>query len=127
MTIFSENPNPCKVNTGSCFCNAQKEFTALTIDELSYFTLQEEEKYAEILIDYLGKENINRTPKFQIGKFNLNYTDSLAVGYCGKIWGTNTFGFFGGAFVKNIIKDYYIGKDLPPLCAISDNAKWWER
>ena len=94
---------------------------------MSYFTLQEEEKYAEILIDYLGKENINRTPKFQIGKFNLNYTDSFAVGYCGELWGTNTFDFFEGAFVKNVIKDYSIDKELSPLCAISEDVKWWER
>jgi hypothetical protein len=127
ITLYSENPNQCKVNTTSCFCNAQRKLTALTLDELSYFTLQEEEKYAEILIDYLGNENINRTPKFQIGKFNLNYTDSSVVGYCGELWGTNTYDFFEGAFVKDVVEDYSIDKELSPLCAISDDAKWWER
>jgi len=40
ITLYSENPNQCKVNTASCFCNAQMELSALTIDELNYFTLE---------------------------------------------------------------------------------------
>ncbi len=127
ITFFQETPQMCKVNTGGCYCDIHRELTVLTLDELSYFTLQEEEKYAEILIDYLDKENINRTPKFQIGKFNLNYPDSFAVGFCGELWGINTYDFFEGAFVKDIVKDYSRDKELSPLCAISDDAKWWER
>ncbi len=126
ITLFSENPNMCKVNTSSCFCNAQMELKSLTIDELIYFTTAEEEKYSEILIDYLYDQNINITPKFQLGKQNLNYADSSAIGYCGHIWGTNTYGFFSGAIVSNIVEDYGIEKELPLLCAISENAKWWE-
>ena len=126
ITLFSENPNHCEVNTSSCFCNAQMELSALTLDELNYFTLEEQEKFANILIDYLAEENINRTPKFQIGKLNINYTDSSAIGYCGEIWGKNTYGFFDGAIVNDVVKDYGIDKELPLLCAISDDAKWWE-
>ncbi len=126
LTLFSENPNQCKVNTSSCFCNVQMKLTAMTLDNLNYFTPDEQKHYADILIDYLYDENINRTPKFQIGKINLNYTDSSAIGYCGEIWGTNTRGFFSGAIVNGVVEDYGIDKELPLLCAISDDAKWWE-
>lgn len=127
MTLFSENPNPCMVNTSSCFCNAQMELTALTLEKLSYFTPEEEEKFANILIDYLGKENINRTPKFLIGKFNLNYTDPTAIGYCGELWGYNTIDYFDGAIVNDKVKDYGLERKLSPLCAISEDTKWWEK
>ena len=127
ITFLQETPPLCKVNTAGCYCDIHRELTTLTLDELSYFTLEEEEKYAEILIDYFGKENINRTPKFQIGKLNVNYSDSSAVGYCGELWGTNTYDFFEGAFVKDVAVDYSIHKEISPLCAISDDAQWWER
>ena len=127
ITLFSENPHQCEVNTSSCFCNAQMELSSLTLDELNYFTLEEQEKFANILIDYLSEENINKTPKFQIGKLNINYTDSSAIGYCGEIWGNNTYGFFDGAIVNDVVMDYGISKELPLLCAISDDVKWWER
>ncbi len=127
MILYSENPQQCVVNTRSCFCNAQMELESLTIDELIYFSPAEQEKYSEILIDYLYDQNINRTPKFQIGKLNIDYTDSSAIGYCGKIWGTNTYGFFDGAIINDVIEDYGISKERPLLCAISDDAKWWEQ
>lgn len=126
MTVFQENPQPCKANTASCFCNVYMEFMALTTKELTFFTLEEEQKYSDVLIDYLAEENINRTPKFLIGKLNVNYTDS-AVGYCGQMWGKNTYGFFSGAIVNDIVVDYGIDRELPLLCAISDDAKWQER
>lgn len=126
MTFFSENPNPCQVNTGSCFCNAQMELTALTLDKLSYFGPEEEKRVANTLIDYLIKENINRTPKFMIGKFNINYTDPLAIGYCGELWGYNTIDYFDGTIANDKVADYGLAKELSPLCAISEDAKWWE-
>ena len=125
MTVFQENPQPCKVNTSSCFCDAYVELVASTT-ELTYFTLKEEQKYSDILIDYLSEKNINRTPKFLIGKLNINYTDS-AIGYCGQIWGENTYGFFSGGIINYTVMDYGIDKELPLLCAISDDAKWQER
>jgi len=126
ITLYSENPNQCKVNTSSCVCNVQMELTALTLKELSYFTPEEEEKYANILIDYLVKENINRTPKFMVGKFNINYTDPSAIGYCGELWGYNTIDYFDGAIVNDQVEDYGLAKELSPLCAIAEDAKWWE-
>lgn len=125
ITVFQENPQPCKVNTSSCFCDAYVELVASTT-ELTYFTLEEEQKYSGILIDYLSEENINRTPKFLIGKLNINYTDS-AIGYCGQIWGKNTYGFFSGGIINDTVVGYGISKELPLLCAISEDAKWWER
>ena len=75
ITMYSENPHPCKVNTASCFCNAQTELTFLTIDELSYFSPEEEEMHAMTLLKYIknnaGMKNIE--PKFKIGKLNLNF------------------------------------------------------
>ncbi len=125
IRLYDENPNQCVVNTGSCFCNAQIKLSALTLDELDYFTPQQQEKYANILIDYLYEENINRTPKFMIGKHNVNYTDPSAVGYCGKIWGTATYDYFSGAIVNGTVKDYGIDKELPLLCAITDDARYF--
>jgi hypothetical protein len=125
LTLYAENPNQCVVNTGSCFCNAQIQLTSLTLDELDYFTPEEQAKYANILIDYLYEENINRTPKFMIGKHNVNYTNPSAIGYCGKIWGTATYGYFDGAIVNGKVKDYGISKELPLSCAITDDAKYF--
>lgn len=125
MTLYDENPNQCVVNTSSCFCNVQIELSALTLDELDYFTPQEQDKYANILIGYLYEKNVNRTPKFMIGKHNVNYTDPSAIGYCGKIWGTATRGYFSGAIVDGEVKDYGIDKELPLLCAISDDAPYF--
>lgn len=127
MTLFSENPNPCQVNTDSCFCDVQMEVAALTLDSMSYFSPEEEKKFANVLIDYLVKENINRTPKFMIGKFNINYTNPSAIGYCGELWGYNTIDFFSGAIVDDQVKNYGLESELPPICSISEDAKWWER
>jgi hypothetical protein len=128
ITIYSENPHPCQVNTASCFCNAQTELTYLTLDELSYFTPEKEEKYATILLKYIknnaGMKNIE--PKFKIGKLNLDFTDPDAIGYCGERPGDNRNDFFSGAIVDNYVKDYGLDRELSLLCAISDDAKWWE-
>ncbi len=108
IAIYSENPHPCKVNTTSCFCNAQTELTFLKLDELSYFSPEEEEKYAAILLKYIqnnaGMKNIE--PKFKIGKLNLNFTDPEAIGYCGERPGDNRNDFFSGAIVNGYVKDY---------------------
>ena len=129
MTVYSENPHPCQVNTTSCFCNAQTELTHLILDELSYFTPEEEEKYATILLKYIqnnaGMKNIE--PKFKIGKLNLNFTDPDAIGYCGERPGDSRNNFFSGAIVNGYVKDYGLDRELPLLCAIPDDAKWWER
>jgi len=128
MAVYSENPHPCKVNTTSCFCNAQMELTFLTLDKLSYFTLEEEETYATILLKYIknnaGMKNIE--PKFKIGKLNLNFTDPDAIGYCGERPEDNRNDFFSGAIVNGYVKDYGLDKELPLLCAIPEDARWWE-
>jgi len=129
MTVYPENPHPCKVNTTSCFCNAQMELTYLTLEELSYFTPEEEKEYATVLLKYIqnnaGMKNIE--PKFSIGKLNLNFTDPDAVGYCGERPGDQRNGFFSGAIVNGYIKDYGLDRELPLLCAISEPEKWWDR
>jgi hypothetical protein len=126
MTLYSENPHQCEVNTTSCFCNAQIDMTILTLDELSYFTENEEKEYVTILLKYI-QNNVsmkNIEPKFRIGKLNLNFTDSTAIGYCGERPGNNRSNFFSGAIVNGYVKDYGLDKELSPLCAISDDAKW---
>lgn len=125
FVLYDENPRPCKVNETSCFCNAQMKLTELTLEELSYFTVEEEEKYANILIDYLYKENINRTPKFLIGKLNLDFVDKNSVGYCGKFWGENSLGYFEGGFVDDVVRDFGLAKELPPLCAINEDSQYF--
>ena len=128
MTIYSENPHPCKVNATSCFCNAQTELIFLTLDELSYFTPEEEEMHATILLKYIqnnaGMKNIE--PKFKIGKLNLNFTEPGAIGYCGERPGDNRHDFFSGVIVNGFVKDYGLDNELPLLCAIPDDAKWWK-
>ena len=128
MTMYSENPHPCKVNTTSCFCNAQMELTFLMLDNLSYFSNEEEEQYAAILLKYIqnnaGMKNIE--PKFTLGKLNLNFTDPDAVGYCGERPGDNRNDFFSGAIVNGHVRDYGLDRELPLLCAIPKDAKWWE-
>ena len=128
ITMYSENPHPCKVNTASCFCNAQTELTFLTIDELSYFSPEEEEMHAMTLLKYIknnaGMKNIE--PKFKIGKLNLNFTDPDAIGYCGERPGDNRNDFFSGAIVNSYVKDYGLDDELPLLCAIPEDARWWE-
>ena len=129
MTVYSENPHQCKVNTASCFCNAQMDLTVLTLDELSYFTADEEEKYATILLKYIQNNAVmkNIEPKFRIGKLNLNFTDSDAIGYCGERPVETKNSFFSGAIVNGYVKDYGLDRELPLLCAIPDDAKWWEQ
>ena len=128
ITIYSDNPHPCKVNTTSCFCNAQIELTFLTLDELSYFSPEEEEKYASILLKYIqnnaGMKNIE--PMFKIGKLNLNFTDPNAIGYCGERPGDNRNDFFSGAIVNGYVKDYGLDSELHLLCVITEDSKWWE-
>jgi hypothetical protein len=128
MTVYSENPHPCRVNETSCFCNAQTELTFLILDELSSFTVDEEERYASILMKHIqtdaGMKNIES--KFKIGKLNLNFTDPDASGYCGERPGDNRNDFFSGAIVNGHVKDYGLDRELPLLCTISDDAKWWE-
>ena len=128
ITVYSENPHPCKVNTTSCFCNAQIELTFLTLDELSYFSPEEEEIHATILLKYIENNAVmkNIEQKFKIGKLNLNFTDPDAIGYCGERPGDNRNDFFSGAIVNGYVKDYGLDRDLPLLCAIPDNAEWWE-
>ena len=72
-----------------------------------------------------GMKNIES--KFKIGKLNLDFTDPDAIGYCGERPGDNRNDFFSGAIVNNYVKDYGLDRELPLLCAIPDDAKWWER
>ena len=90
---------------------------------------KEEEKYATILLDYI-KNNAamkNIEPKFRIGKLNLNFTNPDAIGFCGERPGDSRNKFFEGAIVNGYVKDYSLEKEIPLLCALNDDAKWWER
>lgn len=129
MIVYSENPHPCKVNATSCFCNAQTELTYLTLDDLSYFTPEEEGRYAEILLKHIknNAEMKNIEPKFRIGKLNLSFTDPDAIGYCGERPGDNRNDFFSGAIVNGHVEDYGLDRELPLLCAIPGDATWWEQ
>ena len=126
--ISEENPMPCEPNHSSCFCDAQTHMMQKTIKELSYFTPQEEQKYAQILLDYIQNDPsmVNIKPEFLLGKYNLEYEDPNAVAYCGERPGDNRNDFFQGAFVNGIVKDYSLERELSPLCAISDDAEWHE-
>lgn len=68
----------------------------------------------------------NIEPKFKIGKLNLDFVDPEAIGYCGERPGDSSHDFFSGAIVNGYVKDYGLDGELPMLCAIQDNARWWE-
>ena len=145
MTVYPENPRPCQINHTSCFCNAQMEFTAQTLDELSYLTPGQEQKIGKRVQKYFETmpHQISMT-KFVVGKYNFDIEEKYS-GICGAIV-TNDNDFpqnsvpndsvsFNGILIHSYFSGYVDGSNLwdfslsvdnEKLCAISDDAKIFE-
>ena len=137
MTLYSENPRPCKINHSSCFCNAQMELTAVTIDRLSYFTPEQEQQVGKRVQKYLETmpHQIPLT-KFVVGKYNFNIGDKYTE-ICGAIITeskTNKeitgeipiYKYFSGYMEGPNLWDFSLSVDSEKLCAISKNPAIFE-
>lgn len=61
--------------------------------------------------------------EFKVGKFNFDYGDDV-LAFCGEFQKSNrNYNFFGAAMQNNILDDFHLEGSLPPLCAISEDAK----
>jgi len=145
MTVYLENPMPCKINHTSCFCNAQMEFAALTLNELSYLTPEEEQKVGKRIQRYFETmpHQISLT-KFVVGKYNFNMEEKY-TGICGALVTDSTdfapdnmsqdnmssnevsiHGYFSGYMDGPNLWDFSLSVDNEKLCAISDDAQIFE-
>lgn len=140
MTLYSENPRPCKINHDSCFCNAQMEFTAITLDELSYLTTEQEKQVGKRVKKYFEtiphEISLN---KFVVGKYNFDMGENY-TGICGALItdytdfspddkpsnGVSIHGYFSGYMDGPRLWDFSTSVDNENLCAISDDAKIFE-
>jgi hypothetical protein len=137
MTVFSENPMPCKINHASCFCNAQTAFTEIMLTELSYLTPNEEKEIGDRVKTYL--ETIpHQIPvtKFVVGKYNLDLGEQYNE-ICGilltKGEGEGRFNkdysvykYFSAAKEGYNVWDFSLSVGNEKLCAISTDAMIFE-
>ena len=145
MKVYSENPMPCKINHTSCFCNAQMELAALTLDELSYLTQDQEEQVGKRVQKYFETmpHQISMT-KFIVGKYNFDMGEKY-IGICGALVTDNTdfvpknttsnniarnemsiHGYFSGHMDGPNLWDFSLSVDNEKLCAILDSAEIFE-
>ena len=137
MTIFSENPMPCKINHASCFCNAQTAFTEMMLTELSYLTSMEEKEIGERVKTYL--ETIpHQIPvtKFVVGKYNLDLGEQYNE-FCGILLTKNegedrfnenysVYKYFSAAKKGFNVWDFSLSVGSEKLCAIPSDATIFE-
>ena len=141
MITYSENPGSCQINLTSCFCNAQQELAAVTIDELSYFTAEQEQQVGKRVQRYFEtmQHQISLT-KFVVGKYNFNMGEKY-TGICGAIVTDSVdfapddtsrdntsneisiHGYFSGYMDGPNLWDFSLSVDNEKLCAIPDDAK----
>ena len=137
MTLYSENPRACTINHSSCFCNAQTELTEITLNELSYFTTDEEEQVGKRVQTYFETiPHLLPLNKFVVGKYNLNLGDQYTE-ICGAIItesdsddvirdDVSVYSYFSGAMDGPNLWDFSLGVNGENLCAISTDAKIFE-
>ena len=137
ITIYSENPMPCKINHTSCFCNAQTKFAEVMISELSYLTPIEEEQIGQRVKTYL--ETIpHQIPvtKFVVGRYNLDLGEQYDE-ICGILLTRGDFEdrfnedysvykYFSAAKEENKLWDFSLSVGNKKLCAIPDDAQIFE-
>ncbi len=137
MTVYSENPNPCKVNWSSCFCNAQTKLTELTTAELSYLTKEEEEEVGKSVQRRF--ENIpHQIPvtKFVVGKYNLDLGEKYDE-ICGILLTRgdreekfneeySVYKYFSAAKEGMRLWDFSLSIGSENLCAVLDDATIFE-
>ena len=127
VTMINHDGAFCKINHSSCHCNVQNRLAERIIEELTYFTAAEEAKYAQELQRHI-KYNAGLTKhidQFKIGKYHVEYEHPSSVAFCGKRGGTSLLSYFTGVIVDGIASDFKPTQKLPKLCAIAEDAKWW--
>ena len=126
VEVFTENPQPCKPNLGSCWCYAQTLVEEQLLDfEKTPLTPLEETIVVNYIHDYL-KDNTNLNfYKYQVGKYHMDYGDENVISFCGVFGAKSGNDFFSGS-VNNVTGDNDFGMDdrLSPLCVIAEDAKW---
>ena len=126
VEVFTENPQPCKPNLGSCWCDAQTLAEEQLLDfEKTPLTPLEETIVVNYIHDYL-KDNTNLNfYKYQVGKYHMDYGDENVISFCGVFGAKSGNDFFSGS-VNNVTGDNDFGMDdrLSPLCVIAEDAKW---
>ncbi|MBI5377483.1 MAG: hypothetical protein HZA82_02545 [Thaumarchaeota archaeon] len=126
VEVFTENPQPCKPNLGSCWCYAQTLAEEQLLDfEKTPLTPLEETIVVNYIHDYL-KDNTNLNfYKYQVGKYHMDYGDENVISFCGVFGAKSGNDFFSGS-VNKVTGDNDFGMDdrLSPLCVISEDAKW---
>ncbi|WP_042686006.1 hypothetical protein [Candidatus Nitrosotenuis chungbukensis] len=122
--IMDTNPDPCRPNTSSCFCQAQTHMAESTLKELSYFDPVQESDVANTVLEYMTQGNQNLTPKFLIGKYNLDLGDGVTA-FCGEFWGKHSFDYFQGTIRDSKVVGFGIENSLPKLCAINKDAQYF--
>jgi hypothetical protein len=137
MTLYSENPMPCKINHASCFCNAQTAFTEVMLTELSYLTLDEEQEIGQRIKTYL--ETIpHQIPvtKFVVGKYNLDLGEQYHE-ICGILLTKgdredrfnedySVYKYFSAAKEGYNVWDFSLSVGSEKLCAIPADATIFE-
>lgn len=137
ITLYVENPNKCRVNYGSCFCNAQMSFAAKTLDKLSYFNSTEQKFVEDTVRVFLSRINMAPGPeKFVVGKYNFKIEPD-DISFCGAYVSEKMKEYYPEQLLReNVVKvDYFRGiiRDeirvldfqggaRDDLCAINENA-----
>ena len=126
VKVFTENPQPCKPNLGSCWCYAQTLAEEQLLDfEKTPLTPIEETIVVNYIHDYL-KDNTNLNfYKYQVGKYHMDYGDENVISFCGVFGAKSGNDFFSGSV--NIVtneNDFGMDDRLSPLCIIAEDAKW---
>ena len=126
VQVFTENPKPCKPNTGSCWCDAQTlaEEQLLSFEK-TYLSPTEEQTVVNYIHDYLKNNPNLNSYKYKIGKYHVDYGDDNIIPFCGMFEEKEILQFFEGS-VNLVINENGFGleKRPSPLCVIADDAKW---
>jgi hypothetical protein len=126
VEVFTENPQPCKPNLGSCWCEAHISSEEQLLDfEKTPLTPIEETIVANYIYDYLKDNDNLNFYKYQVGKYHMDYGDNDVISFCGVFDGKSRSNYFVGS-VNMVTNDNDFGMErmLSPLCIIPDNAKW---
>lgn len=137
MTVYSENPMPCKINHASCFCNAQTAFTEVMLTELSYLNPSEEQEIGKRVKTYF-ETMPHQIPvtKFVVGKYNLDLGEQYTE-ICGILLTKgdreerfdedySVYKYFSTAKEGYNLWDFSLSVGSEKLCAIHDDATIFE-
>ncbi len=121
--IHQQNPMPCKVNQGSCWCTADTLAAEQLIENKTYLTKLQEQTVADLIIqDQKDNPNMNRY-QFTVGYYNYDYGVEGIIPFCGELIGKSRNPYFEGVIDQSQnLEDFSLEKNLSPLCAINQNA-----